>query len=81
MTTSIRQLLEARVHLGHKTAQWNPKARSFIHSAQNGSHVIDLLQTQRALDDACDFMREAASERKIIVFVGTKRQACEVVED
>ncbi len=78
---SMRQLLEAGVHFGHQTRRWNPKMRPYIYGERNGIYIIDLDQTTRALDKACDFMRQAASEKKNIIFVGTKKQAAEIVEE
>jgi small subunit ribosomal protein S2 len=78
---TMRQLLEAGVHFGHQTRRWNPKMRPFIYGERNGIYIIDLEQTQRALDKACEYIRKAASERKNIVFVGTKKQAAEIVEE
>jgi len=77
----MRQLLEAGVHFGHQTRRWNPKMKPYIYGERNGIYIIDLEQTTRALDRACDFVRQAASERKNIVFVGTKKQAAEIVEE
>src|SRR5271157_4728377 len=74
---SMRQLLEAGVHFGHQTRRWNPKMRPYIYGERNGIYIIDLEQTTRALDKACEYIRKAASERKNIVFVGTKKQAAE----
>jgi small subunit ribosomal protein S2 len=78
---TMRQLLEAGVHFGHQTRRWNPKMRPFIYGERNGIYIIDLEQTQRALDKACEFMRKAAAERKNVVFVGTKKQAADIVEE
>lgn len=78
---SIRQLLEAGVHFGHQTRRWNPKMRPYIYGERNGIYIIDLEQTSHALDKACDFLRKAASSRKNIVFVGTKKQAADIVEE
>lgn len=78
---SMRQLLEAGVHFGHQTRRWNPKMRPYIYGERNGIYIIDLEQTSKALDKACEFMRKAATERKNIVFVGTKKQAAEIVEE
>ena len=78
---SMRQLLEAGVHFGHQTRRWNPKMRPFIYGERNGVYIIDLEQTTRALDKACDYMRKAATEKKNIIFVGTKKQASEIVEE
>lgn len=77
----MRQLLEAGVHFGHQTRRWNPKMRPYIYGERNGIYIIDLDQTTRALDKACDYIRKAASERKNIIFVGTKKQAAEIVEE
>jgi small subunit ribosomal protein S2 len=78
---SMRQLLEAGVHFGHQTRRWNPKMERYIYGERNGIYIIDLEQTTRALDKACDFIRKAASEKKNIVFVGTKKQAAEIIEE
>lgn len=79
--TSMRQLLEAGVHFGHQTRRWNPKMRPYIYGERNGIYIIDLEQTSRALTRACEFVRKAASEKKNIVFVGTKKQAADIVEE
>lgn len=78
---TMRQLLEAGVHFGHQTRRWNPKMRQYIYGERNGIYIIDLEQTSRALDRACDFFRKAAADKKNIVFVGTKKQAAEIVEE
>lgn len=78
---SMRQLLEAGVHFGHQTRRWNPKMRPYIYGERNGIYIIDLEQTSRKLDQACEYIRKAASERKNIIFVGTKKQAAEIVEE
>jgi small subunit ribosomal protein S2 len=78
---SMKQLLDAGVHFGHQTRRWNPKMRPYIYGERNGIYIIDLEQTTRALDKACDFIRQAASEKKNIIFVGTKKQAAEIIED
>jgi small subunit ribosomal protein S2 len=77
----MKQLLDAGVHFGHQTRRWNPKMRPYIYGERNGIYIIDLEQTTRALDKACEFMRKAASEKKNIIFVGTKKQASEIVEE
>lgn len=77
----MRQLLEAGVHFGHQTRRWNPKMRPYIYGERNGIYIIDLEQTSRKLDQASEFLRKAASERKNIVFVGTKKQASEIVQE
>ena len=78
---SIRKLMEAGVHFGHQTRRWNPKMGPYIHSARNGIHIIDLVHTVAALDKACEFLFRAAREKKNIVFVGTKKQASDIIEE
>lgn len=77
---SMLELLEAGVHFGHKTQRWNPKMKKYIFGERHGIYVIDLRKTSDLLDKAYDAMREAAAKGKNIVFVGTKKQASEVVE-
>ena len=76
----IKQLLEAGAHFGHKTSRWHPKMAPFIHSKRNGSHIIDLTKTVDGLNDALSFLSQTASEGKQILFVGTKRQAQDMVK-
>lgn len=74
---SMKQLLEAGVHFGHRSRRWNPKMRPYIFTERNGIHIIDLQQTIRALEDAYNLVRDIAAEGGTILFVGTKRQAQE----
>jgi len=78
--TTIKQLLEAGAHFGHQTSRWHPRMKTYIFTKRNGIHIIDLEQTAAMLDKACDFIRQVASEGGIILFVGTKKQAQEAVE-
>ena len=78
---SLRQLLEAGVHFGHQTSRWNPKMRDYIFAARNGIHIIDLAQTQSMLDESCAFARDLVSGGEKILFVGTKKQAQDVIEE
>lgn len=78
---SMKQLLEAGVHFGHQTRRWNPKMAKFIFTERNGIYIIDLQQTVKRVDDAYNFLREVAEEGKVILFVGTKKQAQETVKD
>lgn len=78
---SIKQLLEAGVHFGHQTSRWNPKMKEYIFGERNGIHIIDLQQTLGLFSQAVDFMSETASQGKEILFVGTKRQAQEAIEE
>ncbi len=77
----IRELLEAGVHFGHQTRRWNPKMRRFIHGERGGIYLIDLLQTQRLLEQAQQFAGELARRGGVVLFVGTKKQARDGVKD
>jgi small subunit ribosomal protein S2 len=77
----IKELLEAGVHFGHQTRRWNPRMRRFIHGEREGIHIIDLLQTEELLRAATDFVREEASKGGLILFVGTKKQARDSIEE
>ena len=78
-TVSVRQLLEAGVHFGHRTERWNPKMKPYIFGARNGVHIIDLQQTAALLRRAINFVRQVASEGNPVLFVGTKKQAQDVL--
>ncbi|MCL6432525.1 MAG: 30S ribosomal protein S2 [Anaerolineae bacterium] len=76
---TMKQLLEAGVHFGHRARRWNPKMRSYIFTERNGIHIIDLQQTMTRLEEACEFARNLAAEGGTILFVGTKKQAQETI--
>jgi len=76
---TMKQLLEAGVHFGHRSRRWNPKMRSYIFTERNGIHIIDLQQTIRLLQKAYDLVRDISAEGGSVIFVGTKRQAQENV--
>ncbi len=78
-TASMIELLEAGVHFGHQTQRWNPKMKPYIYGARNGIYVIDLRKTTDLLDEAYAAVREFAARGKNVLFVGTKKQAAEVV--
>ncbi len=77
---SMKQLLEAGVHFGHQTRRWNPKMKPFIFAERNGIHIIDLQQTVTRLNEAYKFVASLTAEGESILFVGTKKQAQEAVE-
>ncbi len=77
---SMKQLLEAGVHFGHQTRRWNPKMAPYIFTERNGIYIIDLQKTVRKIDEAYMFIRDIAMEGKSILFVGTKKQAQESIE-
>ena len=76
----IKQLLEAGVHFGHKTSRWNPKMKKFIFGERSGIYIIDLEKTEECLAKTRDFLMELGSKGDSILFVGTKKQAQEVVK-
>lgn len=80
VSVDIKALLQAGVHFGHKTSRWHPKMAPYIHSKRAGSHIIDLTKTVEALDKALPFLTEAAASGKQVLFVGTKRQAKDLVQ-
>jgi small subunit ribosomal protein S2 len=77
----LQELLEAGVHFGHQTRRWNPNMRRFIFGELDGIHIIDLLQTEALLENARRFVGELASGGGTILFVGTKKQASDVVQE
>ena len=83
MTTqlSMRDLLEAGVHFGHQTGRWNPKMAPFIYGARNGVHILDLAQTVERLREATAFVRDTTAGGQQVLFVGTKRQAQDVIRN
>ncbi|MBF0161452.1 MAG: 30S ribosomal protein S2 [Magnetococcales bacterium] len=78
---SIRELLDAGFHFGHQTKRWNPKMGRFIYTSRNGTHILNLQKTVVMLRDAYSFLRERASNHGLVLFVGTKRQVVEMVEE
>lgn len=78
---TLQELMEAGVHFGHQTKRWNPKMKPYIWGERNGIYIIDLTQTTKLLNDAYEVVKKAASQGKKIVFVGTKKQAAEIVQE
>jgi small subunit ribosomal protein S2 len=78
---SMRELLEAGVHFGHQTRRWNPKMRRFIFTERGGIYIIDLTQTQGLLEEAHDFARNVGERNGTVLFVGTKKQAQDAVQN
>lgn len=81
VTVDAKKLLEAGAHFGHKSSRWHPKMAQYIHSKRGGSHIIDLTKTVAGLEDALKFVEQTVSEGKQVLFVGTKRQAHDIVKD
>ena len=78
---SMRDMMEAGVHFGHQTKRWNPKMKPYIFGARNGIHIIDLQFSVKAFRRAFDFLVQTVAEGKPVLFVGTKKQAQDVVRD
>ena len=78
---TIREMMEAGVHFGHQTKRWNPKMKRFIFGARNGIHIIDLQQTVRAFKRAYNFLVSNVAQGRSVLFVGTKKQAQEVIRE
>ncbi len=76
----VKALLQAGAHFGHKTSRWHPKMAPYIHSKRDGTHIIDLTKTVEALEEVLPFITKTVSEGKQILFVGTKRQAKDIVQ-
>jgi small subunit ribosomal protein S2 len=77
---SMKQLLEAGVHFGHQTRRWNPKMKPYIFTERNGIYIIDLQKTVRKAEEAYMFVRDVAASGGSVLFVGTKKQARESIE-
>ncbi|MFC1804548.1 30S ribosomal protein S2 [Candidatus Omnitrophota bacterium] len=75
----IKQLLEAGVHFGHKSSRWNPKMNQYIFGKRSGIHVVDLERTEECLNKARDYLLEITAKGEMVLFVGTKKQAQEIV--
>lgn len=78
---TLKQLLEAGCHFGHKAERWHPKAGDFIYTEKDGIHIIDLVKTKTGLDAAMDFVRGLGESGDTVLFVGTKRQARDIVRN
>ena len=77
---SLKDLLEAGCHFGHQTVRWNPKMRPYIFEAREGVHIFDLVKTKEGLEETCAFLKKVAADGGKILFIGTKRQAREMVK-
>ena len=78
---TMKELLEASVHFGHQTRRWNPKMKEYIFGERNGIHIIDLQKTLKMFRDAGRFVSELTSQGRVVLFVGTKRQAQDAVAE
>ena len=78
---TMKELLEAGVHFGHQTKRWNPKMKEFIFGERNGIYIIDLQKTLKMFKEASKFVQDLAAEGKVVLFVGTKRQAQDAIAE
>ena len=81
MSVTMRQMLEAGVHFGHQTRYWNPKMEAFIFGERNKIHIINLEKTLPLFEEASKFLKNLAANKGRILFVGTKRQAREIIKE
>ncbi len=80
-TVSMKQLLESGVHFGHQTRRWNPKMKRYIFGERGGIYIIDLQQTLKLLEEACDVVRDISQRGGTVMFVGTKKQSQDAVQE
>jgi small subunit ribosomal protein S2 len=80
-TITMKELLEAGVHFGHQTKRWNPKMKEYIFGERNGIYIIDLQKTLKMFKEASKFVQDLAADGKIVLFVGTKRQAQDAIAE
>jgi small subunit ribosomal protein S2 len=78
---SMKALLESGVHFGHRTHKWHPAMKPYIFTERNGIHIIDLQKTVKSLQSAYNIVRDTVAEGGTVLFVGTKRQAQETIQD
>ncbi|MDD8030890.1 MAG: 30S ribosomal protein S2 [Acidobacteriota bacterium] len=81
VSVTMKELLEAGVHFGHQTRRWNPKMKEYIFGQRNGIYIIDLQKTIKSFKEALQFVRSVAESGKDILFVGTKKQAQDIIRD
>jgi small subunit ribosomal protein S2 len=81
MAVTIKELLEAGVHFGHQTKRWNPKMKKYLFGERNGIYIIDLQKTLKMFQEAYAFLRDAAARGQSVLFVGTKQQAADTIQE
>ena len=81
VSVTMKELLEAGVHFGHQTKRWNPKMKEFIFGQRNGIYIVDLQKTIKSFKEALQFVKTVAESGKDVLFVGTKKQAQDIVRD
>ena len=81
MTVTIKELLEAGVHFGHQTKRWNPKMKKYLFGERNGIYIIDLQKSLKMFQEAHAFLRDVAARGESVMFVGTKKQAADTIQE
>ncbi len=81
MNITVKDLLDAGVHFGHQTRRWNPRSKPYIFDHRQGVSIIDLGKTHQALQQACDFIEQLTANNGVVLLVGTKRQAQEIIRE
>lgn len=81
LDVTLEELLEAGAHFGHQSRRWNSKMQPYLHGVKEGVHIFDLVKTREALLEVLDVLKEAAAQKKVILFVGTKKQAREKIKE
>jgi small subunit ribosomal protein S2 len=81
MTVTIKELLEAGVHFGHQTKRWNPKMKKYLFGERNGIYIIDLQKSLKMFQEAHAFLRDVAARGESVLFVGTKKQAADTIQE
>ena len=80
-SVTLEQLLEVGAHFGHQSRRWNPRMAPYLYGVQGGVHLFDLVKTKKGLEDACEFVEKLTREGGEIIFVGTKRQAADIIRE
>lgn len=78
---SLKKLIEAGAHFGHQTKRWNPKMEEFLYGEKEGVHIFDLIKTKELLEEALEFVKSSVKEKKVVLFVGTKKQVKDKIEE
>jgi small subunit ribosomal protein S2 len=81
MAVSMKELLESGVHFGHQVKRWNPKMKKFIFGERNGIYIVDLQKTVKGVEEACNFIKAISAKGQRVLFVGTKKQAQDAIND
>jgi small subunit ribosomal protein S2 len=81
LNVTVREMLEAGLHFGHQTRRWNPKMKPYIYGPRNGIYIINLDKTKKMFDRACEFVTAEVKKSGTVLFIGTKKQAQEIIRE